>query len=114
MIVLLTPYTTTVQYLTGTTVSDSVITDTLYVREVRLDFASGAMYATIDRGTVVNGVFTQNYPSVEIVVNPDGSFISNDKKWQGTLTTAPAFVAQLKGQFDQFVLAAGLVQGTIK
>lgn len=112
MIVLAQPYTTTIKYLSGATVSSSTVTDTLYVREVRLDFSTGAMYATIDRGTVVNGVFTQNYPSVQVIVNPDGSFLSDDGKWSGALQSAPIMIAQLKQQFDQFILASGSVSGT--
>lgn len=113
MIKLATAFQTTVQYLSGAQVVDSTVTDTLYVSEVRLDFSTGAMYASIARGTVVNGVFVQNYPSVAITVNPDGSFISDDGKWTGSLgAQASGLVAQLKSTFDQFILAAGLVQGT--
>lgn len=115
MIKLSQSYTTTVQYLSGTTVTGTNTTDTLFVQAVRLDFSTGSMYATVARGTTVNGVFGQNYPSVEIVVNPDGSFLSNDGKWVGSLgTTAYNLVAQLKQTFDQFILDAGLVQGTIQ
>ena len=102
---------TTVQYLAGDKVVSSVVTDTLYVSSVRLDFSTGAMYADIARGTVVDGVFAQNYSTVSIVVNPDGSFLSNDGLWEGKLAFAPAFVDQLKKQFDQFVLASGLISG---
>lgn len=106
---------TTVQYLAGTTLESSVVTDTLYVESVNIDFTTGALYATIARGTTVNGVFSQNYPSVSIVVNPDGSFVSSDDKWVGSLGGAAAsLVAQLATTFDNFVLAAGLVQGTIE
>ena len=112
MIKLNTPYTTTVQYLSGTTVASSVVTDTLYVQNVTLDFSTGAMYATIQRGTTVNGVFASNYPSLNVVVNPDGSFISDDGTWHGTVASAPGLVAQLKSTFDQFILASGSVTGT--
>lgn len=106
--------TTTVQYLSGTTVVDSVLTDTLYVQNVDIDFSNGSMSALIARGTFANGVFGQNYPAVRVVVNPDGSFLSDDGKWKGNLgSTATNLIAQLRATFDQFVLAAGLVQGTI-
>lgn len=111
----LSNHVTTIKYFDDANVVSSVITDTLYVQNVNLDFSTGAMYATIARGIVVNGVFASNYPSVNIVVNPDGSFISNDGKWSGNLgATASNLVTQLKTTFDQFVLGAGLVQGTIK
>jgi hypothetical protein len=59
-------------------------------------------------------VFSQNYPSVDIVVNPDGSFISSDGVWVGSLgAQATSLVAQLRATFDNFVLAAGLVQGAV-
>jgi hypothetical protein len=106
---------TTIKYFDDANVVSSVVTDTLYVKNVNLDFSTGAMYATIDRGTVVNGVFASNYPSVNIVVNPDGSFLSSDGKWSGSLgASASNLVAQLKSTFDQFVLSAGLVQGISK
>lgn len=113
MIQLATANQTTVQYLEGTTVVSSTVTDTLFVQSVRIDFSTGSLYATIARGTLVNGVFSQNYPSVDIVVNPDGSFVSSDNKWEGNLgAQASSLVAQLKTTFDNFVLAAGLVSGT--
>jgi hypothetical protein len=106
---------TTIQYLSGASVIGSDVTDTLYVQNVKLDFSTGAMYATIARGTVVNGVFTSNYPSVSVTVNPDGSFISSDGKWTGSLgASATTLVAQLKSTFDQFILGTGLIQGTSK
>lgn len=103
---------TTIQYLSGTNVLNSAVTDTLYVQSVNIDFRTGALYATIARGTVVNGVFEQNYPSVSITVNPDGTFISSDSKWAGTLANVSALVAQLKSQFDGFIVSSNLVTGT--
>lgn len=102
---------TTIQYLSGPTVIGSDVTDTLYVQNVNLDFTSNAIYATIARGTTVNGVFSSNYPPLNVVVNPDGSFISSDGKWVGAVANAPALVASLKSQFDQMILASGAVQG---
>lgn len=112
MIILAAGDTTTLQWLSGSTVISSTVTDTLYVKSVRLDFQTGAIYATIARGTVVNGVFAENYPSVDIVVNPDGSFVSSDNKWKGNISSAGVLVSQLKTQFDQFILSAGLIAGT--
>ena len=115
MIKLNTPYTTTVQYLSGNTVVSATVTDTLYVQSVSIDFSTGALYATIARGTVNDqGMFGQNYPSLEVVVNPDGSFLSNDSTWRGSLGgNAAALIAQLRSTFDQFILASGSVSGTI-
>lgn len=114
MIKLNTPYTTTVQYLSGTTVVSSVVTDTLCVSKVTIDFSTGALYATIQRGTVnpTTGEFGSNYPDLDVVVNPDGSFVSSDGTWSGSVASAPALVAQLKATFDQFILASGAVTGT--
>lgn len=111
MIKLAVPNQTTIQYLEGTTLVDSTVTDTLYVQSVNLDFNTGAIYATIARGTVINGVFASNYSSLSVVVNPDGSFLSSDGKWVGTVANAPALVAGLKSQFDQMILASGAIQG---
>jgi hypothetical protein len=105
---------TTVQYLEGATVVSSTVTDTLYVSEVRLDFTTGAIYATIHRGTTdpSTGVFGDNYPALDIVVNPDGSFISSDGKWNGSLGAAVSnIMAQLQATFDQFVVASQAVVG---
>lgn len=115
MIKLSPQFTTTVEYLYGGTMVGSVTTDTLYVTSVRLDFSSGAIYAEIVRGTTdpSTGIFEQNYDSVSITVNPDGSFLSSDGKWQGNLgTQATSLVAQLASTFDEFILGAGLVTGT--
>ena len=115
MIKLDTPYTTTVQYLSGSTVVSSTLTDTLYVKTVTLDFSTGAMYAVIARGTTSpSGVFESNYPDLSIVVNPDGSFITPDgTTWKGQVASAPALVAQLVSEFDSFILASGSVTGKI-
>ena len=113
MIKLASPYVTTIEYRYGSDVVGSVTTDTLYIRSVRFDFSTGAFYADIDRGTIVNGIFASNYPSVSIIINPDGSFISNDGKWSGKLQSAAPLVAQMAAQFDQMLVSSGLVQGAI-
>ena len=115
MIKLAVDYQTTIQYLSGAKITGTVVTDTLYVQSVRLDFSTGAIYATIARGAVVNGVFAQNYPSVDITVNPDGSFLSSDGTWVGSLgAQAASLVSQLKTTFDNFILLSGQVQGTVE
>jgi hypothetical protein len=115
MIVLDTPHTTTVQYLAGDKVVGATVTDTLYIRRVTIDFTTGALYATIDRGTVnADGEFAQNYPSLDLVVNPDGSFSTADGvSWVGQVDAAPALVAQLKDAFDGFILMSGKVTGKV-
>lgn len=104
---------TTIQYLSGGTVDSSVVTDTLYIKSVTVDFSSGAMYAHIARGsTDANGFFFENYPAVDLVVNPDGSFISSDGKWKGSVSSAPSLVAQLQAEYDAFITSSGLITGT--
>lgn len=112
MIVLDTPHTTTVQYLAGDKVVGSTVTDTLYVKQVTIDFNTGALYATLHRGTIINGEFSQNYAPLDLVVNPDGSFSTTDGvSWVGQVDAAPQLVAQLKATFDQFILMSGKVTG---
>jgi hypothetical protein len=105
-------FVTTIQKTLGGT-SDTVVTDTIFVSDVRIDFKTGALYATLRRGIDVLGQFVENMVPVEVVVNPDGSFISLDGLWSGTAPGVPQLITQLKGQFDQFLLASGAVSGTI-
>jgi hypothetical protein len=109
MIKLDAAYVTTVQKTLGG-VSQTTTTDTLFVSDVRIDFTTGAMYATIRRGT--GTPFANNMDILQITVNPDGSFISQDGTWQGSVASAPALVSSLKSQFDGFILASGKVTGT--
>ena len=109
MIKLDAAYITTVQSTLGG-VTQTVATDTLFVQSVRIDFSTGALYAAVLRGS--GTPFTTNMPVLEICVNPDGSFISTDGSWSGTVAAAPTLVAQLKATFDQFILASGKVTGT--
>lgn len=106
----LDPTYQTVQSSTFAGVTTTVTTDTLFVSSVRLDFTTGAIYATIQKGT--GSPFIANLDSVDVCVNPDGTFVSADGSWQGSIASAPALVATLKAQFDQFVLASGVVTGT--
>lgn len=111
MIKLNTQYQTSV---TSTFDGQSTVTttDTLFVSDVRLDFTTGAIYATIQKGTVVNGEFQSNLTPTDVTVNPDGTFISQDGSWSGTISGVTTLVSSLKSQFDAFVLASGVVTGT--
>jgi hypothetical protein len=113
MITLKQPDITTVQS-NGPSGSVTTVTDTLFVSSVRFDMAVGAMYATIERGTTVNGVFTSNFPTLQVTVNPDGSFISSDGSWSGSVgAIAAQLVNTLAAEFDQFIIASGSLSGTI-
>ena len=100
--------TTVISSFNGTT--QTITTDTLFVSDVRLDMRTGAIYSTVQKGT--GSPFVSNLSSIDICVNPDGSFISSDGLWSGSVQSAPALVAQLKATFDQFILASGKVTGT--
>lgn len=93
-------------------VSTTTVTDTLFVSYVELGFESGSVTAMIKRGTMVNGVFTENQPMLRVDVQPDGTFRSNDGVWIGTIPNWTVALAQLKAPFDGLLLSAGLVQGT--
>ena len=88
----------------------TAVTDTLFVSNVRIDFTTGAMYATIQKGTGIP--FVSNLPPTELCVNPDGSFISQDGSWSGSCPAVVALVAQLRAAFDGFILGSGVVTGT--
>ena len=93
-------------------VSDvTVMTDTLFISDVGIDFTTGILRATIQKGT--NPPFQPNLDSTVITVNPDGSFTSSDGSWSGSSPAVVALVAQLKAAFDGFILMSGLVTGTI-
>jgi hypothetical protein len=101
---------TTVQH-TGPGVSQTTVTDTLYITSVTIDLTTGALYATIQRGT--GTPFVSNLTTQQVTVNPDGSFISSDGTWTGSVgTVAATLVTSLRNQFDQFILASGAVTGT--
>jgi hypothetical protein len=109
MILLNSAFVTAVSSTMGG-VTETTTTDTLFVTSVRIDFTTGALYATIQRGSGIP--FAPNFDDLDLCVNPDGSFISTDGIWAGSVTSAPALVAQLKAEFDQFILASGKVTGT--
>lgn len=109
MIKLDTPFQT-VASSTFNGVTNTVITDTLFVSDVRLDFTTGAIYATIRSGS--GTPFVPTIDPFEVCVNPDGSFISSNGTWTGAIAAAPVLVAQLRATFDQFVLGSGKITGT--
>jgi hypothetical protein len=106
----LDPIFQTVATSTFNGVTSTQITDTLFIQEVRIDFTTGAIYATVQKGT--GTPFQQTLDAIQICVNPDGTFVSSDNLWVGLVASAPALVAQLKATFDQFILSSGKVTGT--
>jgi len=95
---------TTVQKMTDGKVDESIVTDTLFISEVRADFTTGALYATIKRGTTSDDGFVENYPALHVTVNPDGSFVS-DGVFSGKEGDIPigSMVQAMSQQFDQFL-----------
>ena len=63
-------------------------TDTLRISYVELGFESGSVTAFIQKGTVVDGVFTENMPKIRVDIASDGSFRSNDGNWSGKIGRA--------------------------
>lgn len=108
--ILLSAVDTTTILQTGPGVSKKVITDTVYVTSVTIDFTTGAIYATIQRGT--GTPFVPNMATLQVTVNPDGSFISQDGTWSGSVgAIAASLITSLRSQFDQFILASGSLTG---
>jgi hypothetical protein len=106
---------------TSTTVFNGVTTvnttDTLFISYIEIGFDSGSVSAFIQKGTMVNGVFTSNLPKIRVNVNPDGSFSSNDPAgpnggWSGIIPNWSATLAALAAPLDGLLVAAALVQGT--
>jgi hypothetical protein len=104
-------FVTTIQTSLGAATTTTV-TNTLFVSDVRIDFNTGAIYACIRRGTFDGATFTPNMAPSNVVVNPDGSFLSDDGFYHGNLGAATQLVAQLRATFDQFVLSSGAVTGS--
>jgi len=102
--------TTSTSTFAGT--EKTVTTDVLRISYVELSFGSGSVTAFVQKGIVVNGVFTENMPKIRIDVQPDGSFRSNDGTWQGTLPNWNATLGAIASSLDGILLSAGLVQGT--
>lgn len=109
--ILLSPADVTTVTKNGPGGSTTTTTDTLLVSQVTIDLVSGAMYATILRGT--GTPFVPNMTPLQLTVNPDGSFIADDNSWSGSVSAAPALIASLKAQFDQFVVASSVISGTV-
>jgi hypothetical protein len=110
MIKLNSPYVTSVVSTMGSE-SKTIVTDTLFISHVRLDLTTGALYATVQRGT--GNPFVANMTPLEVCVNPDGSFVSSDGSWSGSVASAPALVSELAQEFDQFILGSGEITGTV-
>lgn len=92
------------------------VTDSLFVSDVRIDFAAGTIVAMLQKGYVpaeYPDVFRQTLDAITVTVNKDGSFVSSDGLWSGTIKELPVFFGSLKTAFDQFVLASGQVIGAI-
>lgn len=88
------------------------VTDTLLITYMELSFVAGSVMAMIERGTMVNGVFTPNQPKLRVEVQPDGTFASQDGTWFGTLSNWAATYAALAVNFENLLLSSGLVTGT--
>lgn len=111
MIKLSAPSTTTVTSVFNG-VTSVFITDTLHVSYVELNLPAGQVSAMIQRGTMVNGVFTMTQPQLRVNINPDGTFHSQDGAWSGTLPNWSTALATIAASFDNLLLSAGLVTGT--
>jgi hypothetical protein len=111
MIKLSTNFTTTnVSTMGGQ--SQTVTTDTLLVSRVSIDFQANQIQATLQRGTVTDGVFTANMTPVNINVSSTGAFRSADGSWSGTLNVA-SLLSSLASDFDQSVVAGIPALGTV-
>lgn len=95
-------------------VTSTATTDTLRVSYAELDLVGGNVMAMVQRGTVVNDVFTANMPQLRIQLNADGTFASQDGSWAGSIPVevAQGFVQGLTSAFQAFVLGSGAVTGT--
>jgi hypothetical protein len=111
MITLAAPSVTT-SSSTFNGVVTTTVADTLFVSYVELGFASGTVTAMIQKGTMVEGVFTPNLPQIRVDVYSDGTFRSNDGLWSGTIPNWTATLASLRAPFDGLLLGSGLVTGT--
>jgi hypothetical protein len=114
MVKLDSTYTTSVQHMFGGAVQSTTVTDTIQVFSVALNLTTSIISAVLKRGTVVDGKFVENMPSLQITVNPDGSFLSTDGTWSGSMPPASlaALFTSLGSTFDQFILGSGAVTGS--
>jgi hypothetical protein len=114
MIKLDTAFITNVQHTLGANVVSTTVTDTLLVFSATLNLTTSVISAVVKRGTLVAGVFTENMDALTIAVNPDGSFMSTDGTWSGSMPAASvaSLFTSMKTTFDQFILGSGAVTGT--
>lgn len=103
--------TSTAKMFNGTTLT--TVTDTLFVSYIEINFASGTVVAMIQRGTMVNGVFTVNYPTMRVDVAPDGTFQSQDGLWSGTIPNWTASLSAIAAPFDGLLLSSTVTSGTV-
>ena len=108
----LSPASTTTSTAVFNGVSTVTTTDTLLISYMELSFPSGSVTAMVQRGTMVNGIFTPNQSQLRINVNPDGTFASQDGTWSGILPNWAATYAALLLSFENLLLTSGLVTGT--
>ena len=102
--------TTTTAVFNG--VTSTTVTDTLVVSYVELNLPAGSVVAMLDRGTMVDGVFTPDQPRLRVDVQADGTFLSQDGAWSGTLPNWSVALKALASSLDGLLLSAGLVTGT--
>lgn len=97
----------------GQTITNT--TDTMRISYAELDLVGGSVMCMVERGTVIGGAFTPNMSKLRIQLNADGTFASTDGSWSGTVPVAvvQGFVSGLTSAFQQFVLGAGAVQGSV-
>jgi hypothetical protein len=88
------------------------VTDTLVVSYVELNLPAGSVVAMLERGTMVDGVFTPDQPRLRVDVQADGTFLSQDGAWAGQLPNWPKALGALASSLDGLLLSAGLVTGT--
>jgi hypothetical protein len=108
----LSPASITTSTVVFNGVSSTTLTDTLLISYMELNFPTGSVTAMVQRGTMVNGVFTPNQLQLRINVNSDGTFASQDGTWSGTLPNWAATYAALLLSFENLLLSSGLVTGT--
>ena len=103
--------TSTTKVFNGTTITQT--TDTLFVSYIEISFESGTVTAMIQRGTMVNGVFTVNYPQMRVDVASDGTFKSQDGLWSGTIPNWNASLSAIAAPFDGLLLSSTVASGTV-
>lgn len=101
--------------LVGGAVEKTVITDTLFISQFAIDLNAQNLTATMEQGTLINGVFQPNAPNLQVSGNMDGAIsVSNGTNASIPPALVAALVSSLKTSLDQFVLSSGLVTGTVE